>query len=740
MAQWLQAKLLLRAGKVKQAGAKLSKVVRLFPPESGTNAPADLKDDLNVVHEESGSFVDPSSQVLGELAVLHLVRRDYIEALDASLRAGFWMDAAYVAERVLTVDELKKYVDRNWPATSSTNLDETDETNSCVEIRYLLARRLGRLHRYDEIERLSPPQWQQSFDTLVQNLKNGRDATLPAIERAKALFTAAVITRTNGMELLGTELEPDWFIYEGAYSEGVSLVSRTNENAKLIGPSLDELKRYGQHDADPEKRYHYRYLAADLALEATQLMPNNSEETALVFCKAGSWIKYLDHTLANPIYQTLVQRCGKTQIGRQAALMHWFPVLDDSDNPIPYRPRVKQKWGLFHDRLGTATDPGYFYYCGTIHMMDQQNGWAQSAATLFETNDWVFEQNAILRTTNGGVSWKVVLCASPDNNITPYFYDKDTTWATAVCDESSNVIILQTIDGGRSWGDTELSQPNAIQECELSFPAANQGWLLFMPDHAMNSMPGYLYHSDEYGEEWASSAAPIILICWNDPEGMQDGFTDRHPYLICGGTIKFQDPEDDWLLGQLTTTTRPFLFFTQDAGATWQEKQIPPVRSLFDGEVIPDKLPCFFGNDGILATRFVPNDHEATNFDMVFYDSHDSGKSWEATSPIKFSGVWDFISGQTGWMWSPEPHGNNSKNPVKGVLYQTNDGGHSWKPVKAEKSLEEFLTHGETIVQLDFVNENTGWGIAENWQKGTQVLQTIDGGKTWNALPATIER
>ena len=53
-------------------------------------------------------------------------------------------------------------------------------------------------------------------------------------------------------------------------------------------------------------------------------------------------------------------------------------------------------------------------------------------------------------------------------------------------------------------------------------------------------------------------------------------------------------------------------------------------------------------------------------------------------------------------------HNTGSTTPVKGTLYRTDDGGTSWGPVKAEKTLEEYLTHGEEIVQLEFVDDEYG--------------------------------
>jgi tetratricopeptide (TPR) repeat protein len=350
-AQWLQAKLLLRAGKEEEAAALLAQVVKLFPPEAsgpGQQRKPGLQDSLsmNGCTYLTNDVMAPS-QVLGELGVLRLSRREYAESLDALLRAGFWMDAAYVAERVLTPDELKNYVDIHWPAMRTTEPTETNAADDTYwqrmdvrrEIRHLLGRRLARLERSDEARDYFPADLQTNYDTFVSNLKTGRDGSLPAETRSRALFAAAMMARTNGMELFGTEVAPDWRINDGDFDWGVTAEDRTNSDASnLLAVSADELKRYGENDVEPETRFHYRYQAAALGWEAAGLMPNNSDETARMLCVAGTWLKNINPKEADVFYKSLVRRCRKTAIGGVADRMRWFPVLDHDGSIVPWKP------------------------------------------------------------------------------------------------------------------------------------------------------------------------------------------------------------------------------------------------------------------------------------------------------------------------------------------------------------------------------------------------------------------
>ncbi|HAM72015.1 MAG TPA: hypothetical protein DCM86_10265, partial [Verrucomicrobiales bacterium] len=74
-----------------------------------------------------------------------------------------------------------------------------------------------------------------------------------------------------------------------------------------------------------------------LAWRAAGLLPDNTDEKARILCTAGSWLKVRDGDAADVFYKALVRHCRKTAIGRQADEMRWFPVLDESGNPRPWK-------------------------------------------------------------------------------------------------------------------------------------------------------------------------------------------------------------------------------------------------------------------------------------------------------------------------------------------------------------------------------------------------------------------
>ena len=61
--------------------------------------------------------------------------------------------------------------------------------------------------------------------------------------------------------------------------------------------------------------------------------PPHAIETARVLCEAGTWLKNRDPQAADRFYKALVRRCGRTDIGREADQLRWFPPLAEISPP-----------------------------------------------------------------------------------------------------------------------------------------------------------------------------------------------------------------------------------------------------------------------------------------------------------------------------------------------------------------------------------------------------------------------
>ncbi len=298
VAEWLRGKLALRAGDLAGGERHLSAAVG------------------------SRELAVQRPVILGELGRVFLAKNCGVRALEAWMSGGHWEDAAYVAERVLSLEELRAWVDQAAKEGAPENGGEM-----CGRLRHLLARRLMRANRCDDAEDYFSEELRLGAREYAARVRMGFDLKETDTARAAAFWRAAKIARDQGMKLLGTELEPDWAIWGGSFETGAAAKAREELATRPGGTfatTKEELERVTEHVV-PEERFHYRYRAAQLAWWAAGLMPNDAEETAAILSEAGGWLKNRDPQAAKVFYQALAIRCGRTELGKAAAERRWFP-------------------------------------------------------------------------------------------------------------------------------------------------------------------------------------------------------------------------------------------------------------------------------------------------------------------------------------------------------------------------------------------------------------------------------
>lgn len=326
---WLKAKLLRRQGKLGEAAGLMAQALKLIRADQPAFGDTEYSSGIPTF--------TPDQSAAGDLAGLHLTQGEFLSAMAAFLEANLWDDAAFIGDRVLTADELKAYVDEHLPETAPKK-DGEEETSNNSRTRWMLARRLVREDRYAEARPYFPEAQRAVLDRYVAALKDGENTKLPKAQRARAIFTAAWLARYDGMELMGTEVEPDGFVSGGAFppgnldierGEGVSVSVIDDKITRipiklLIPASAAEKKRLAATRPQPSKRFHYRYVAAGLAWKAAGLLPDGAEELADVLNTGGGWIKDRDEQLAGKFFQALRGRAARTKIGKAAIAKRWF--------------------------------------------------------------------------------------------------------------------------------------------------------------------------------------------------------------------------------------------------------------------------------------------------------------------------------------------------------------------------------------------------------------------------------
>ncbi len=360
-----------------------------------------------------------------------------------------------------------------------------------------------------------------------------------------------------------------------------------------------------------------------------------------------------------------------------------------------------------------------------ITMMNSMVGWAESDKHLFRSED-------------GGSTWRDV---SPpevgpggkteginanflDHNhayvvYNEYFLDK-YPWKT--------VEVWRTTDGGDTWQPSEPLDISGMEKSvvtSLNFTDPSHGWLLVeggYVDHPYQFIRYYLFRTSDGGRTWTRihdfwPGEDVALESWELPE------------------VTFFDSEiglasfDSFMEGEGSKNT-PVLFWTKDGGENWTQIDLmAPEWDLSASEVLPEKTHCLTHHPQIFS-RFnavvvgeclVPDSDKTA---MMLYRTEDGGDTWTSVPiPAMGDATWsiEFINKYHGWLFGPS-------------TYLTRDGGRSWEIVNRL---------GWRWGNFTFINEDVGWAMAFGGDFWTQpmdpIVQTLDGGKTWEILEYEIE-
>lgn len=304
-AWWLQAKMALKAGDNSKAAEFYAKASKSFAPLAKQAEKPPVQQDYYSKVSIDELQTQQHCRIQAEQGILELSRGDYLQAISLLTAAGseYWQDTAYIAERVLTLDELISFT-ALLPVTAVPEKAQWHyfgDTAVEVLLHHLTARRLMRAGEYQQAQAyFVDPELKQLAKRYQQHAEKAASSWTDNT-KAQALFEQAKLAREHGLELLGFELAPDYQVFYGQY-EPYEIEAKT--------PALPttELQRVKSSASTYNNRFHYRQLAAELSAEAAKLVPHNSQAFAATLCHSTKWLLLRQPELAKGYYQQYLQQ------------------------------------------------------------------------------------------------------------------------------------------------------------------------------------------------------------------------------------------------------------------------------------------------------------------------------------------------------------------------------------------------------------------------------------------------
>jgi photosystem II stability/assembly factor-like uncharacterized protein len=286
----------------------------------------------------------------------------------------------------------------------------------------------------------------------------------------------------------------------------------------------------------------------------------------------------------------------------------------------------------------------------------------------------------VVRTTDGGETWKETLLEQADANIVTInsgcFVSPNTGWLAGV-DSGQVGVVLKTTDGGDSWSAVRVR---------------------------FSQLPTTIFFIDEQ-TGWMGGATPLLAPSESGkkPGGRKSG----------EGSPIFSDEDSPGGPSDILHTT--------DGGRTWQPQRRVPIT-------ITD---IFFLDK---------NRGWAGGYKGVIYTTTDGGRTWDAqrselevqqgTPDIpEFESVRFIIHGI--YFFDPQngfaAAGNEDSSG--GRALGTTNGGATWAT--------RWIVNGSGVHTVAMVSPSEAWASVS---KERYVYRTVDGGRTWLAEPIEFEQ
>jgi photosystem II stability/assembly factor-like uncharacterized protein len=376
---------------------------------------------------------------------------------------------------------------------------------------------------------------------------------------------------------------------------------------------------------------------------------------------------------------------------------------------LPVKKIIRSVFALFFAVVGSGVNGS------ALAQAQEKNPVDLSRFELLTTNTgWVLLDAHVFWTSNGGKTWEEIGPSIPSGAFVQDVEFKDgntgwVLWTTANPDGGADFQLAHTADRGATWTIRSLSlfEPGEIasnaEKAEMGWFGRQTGWISVKQNTGSNFSIGVLFTTTDGGYTWRRSNLPVA---------------DK---------VHFSDPQTGSAVGGPAGDQ---LFETRDGGTSWEKIQLADLLEAGQSVVYP---PAASAEQGILVTTHLGEENTLN----VYRPEHSSGE-WLLDETANL----DVQVGRIGLSLLDAQNFVATIPGTPSILRMENGLLHV---------LENQDGLSASIVELDMASLEVGWGkslesncatVASPGGKthniscstSTQLLQTSDGGITWQGL------
>jgi photosystem II stability/assembly factor-like uncharacterized protein len=294
-------------------------------------------------------------------------------------------------------------------------------------------------------------------------------------------------------------------------------------------------------------------------------------------------------------------------------------------------------------------------------------------------------------------------------------------------DELPQYDLAMTTDSGASWSIAHVTVPADANipsnmddyRGQVAFADPQHGWLN-LTANAGHTSTGTLLVTSDGGRTWRAAH--------DDPPGGAD------PFLLVTPTLGWQLLKPSWMEPDTTG-----LYVTRDGAKSWQQVSVPfPNEMLSVGAPIESRptdfynaLPTFEDDKhGFLPVTYLAENADG-NSAIVLFETLDGGRSWK---PIRAITNLDIPGVEASYTVAVADStliaATGSQDDKRVTLSRGGPDG------RADSDITSYIggQRGLTYLRLDFATAKQGWMVANG-----ALLSTTDGGKTWTTVTPAID-